>query len=120
MSSLSSRCFEQLGPDVFSAFYLVIIYPLLNAKLKKALNLQITRCVLVDFSTVICWTSPFAILEMSGLFCRFYSILTENHVISKQCDPDQTPHYVASDLDLQFAFVPFMCFPVRMGLGRSR
>ena len=26
-------------------------------------------------STVICWTSPFFILEVSGLFCRFYFIL---------------------------------------------
>ena len=30
--------------------------------------------MLVDSSTVICWTSPFVILGLSGLFCRFYSI----------------------------------------------
>ena len=29
---------------------------------------------LVDSSTVICWTSPFVILGVSGLFCHFYSI----------------------------------------------
>ena len=35
---------------------------------------HLTHCILVDASTVICWTSPFAILEMLGLFCHFYSI----------------------------------------------
>ena len=39
---------------------------------KKHNNL--THYILVDFSTVICWTSPFVILGMSGLFCNFYSI----------------------------------------------
>ena len=29
---------------------------------------------LVDSSTVICWTNPFVILGVSGLFCHFYSI----------------------------------------------
>ena len=28
----------------------------------------------VGSSTVICWVSPFVILGVSGLFCRFYSI----------------------------------------------
>ena len=28
----------------------------------------------MDSSTVICWTSPFVILGVSGLICRFYSI----------------------------------------------
>ena len=36
-------------------------------------------CIVVDSSTVICWTSPFANFRGgSGLFCRFYSILMEN------------------------------------------
>ena len=30
--------------------------------------------LLVDSSTVICWTSPFVILGVLGVFCRFYSI----------------------------------------------
>ena len=30
------------------------------------------HCLLVDSSTVICWTSPFVVLELSSLFCRFY------------------------------------------------
>ena len=34
----------------------------------------VTHCILVDFSTVICMTSPVVILGVSGLFCRFYSI----------------------------------------------
>ena len=29
---------------------------------------------LVDSSTVICWTSPFVILGVSGLLSRFYSM----------------------------------------------
>ena len=54
---------------------------------------------LVDSSTGISWTSPFVILGVPGLFCRFYSIFDRNPV-SKHCRPDQTPHYVASDLGL--------------------
>ena len=34
----------------------------------------LTHCILVDSSTVKCWTSPFVILGVSGLFCSFYSI----------------------------------------------
>ena len=37
--------------------------------------LHLTHCILVDSSTVICWTCPFVILEVSGLLCHFYSIL---------------------------------------------
>ena len=36
---------------------------------------SLTHCILVDTSTMICWTSPFAILGVSGLFCCFHSIL---------------------------------------------
>ena len=35
-------------------------------------DLSFTHCILVDSSTVICWKSPFVILGVSGLFCRFY------------------------------------------------
>ena len=31
----------------------------------------LTHCILVDSSTVICWTSPVVILGVLGLFCRF-------------------------------------------------
>ena len=34
----------------------------------------LTHCILVDSSTVICWTSQFVIVEVLGLFCCFYSI----------------------------------------------
>ena len=104
---------------------------------------RLTHCILVGSSTAIFWTSPFAILGVSGLFCRFHSIFDGNF-FSKQCnplytgrlfqcytldesiylfmvcwvyfvtfilflmkiilvnnvDPDQMPHYVASDLSL--------------------
>ena len=33
------------------------------------------HCILVDSSTVIYWTSPFVILEVSDPFCRFYSVI---------------------------------------------
>ena len=34
---------------------------------------SLTHCILVDSSTVICWTSPFVILGVLHLFCCFYS-----------------------------------------------
>ena len=34
----------------------------------------LTHCLLADSSTVICWTSPFVILEMSDLFYHYYSV----------------------------------------------
>ena len=52
-------------------------------------------------STVIIWTNVFAILGVSDLFCRFYSIFFLWKIkLTKSVDPDQTPHYVASDLGL--------------------
>ena len=33
--------------------------------------------LMVDSSTVICWMSPFVILDVSGLFCCFSSIFDE-------------------------------------------
>ena len=35
----------------------------------------ITHCLLVDSSTVVCWTSLLVILGVLSLFCHFYSIL---------------------------------------------
>ena len=32
-----------------------------------------THCILVDSSTDICRTSPFVILGVPGIICRFYS-----------------------------------------------
>ena len=61
--------------------------------------LSLTRCILVDSATVICWASPFVILGVSGLLCRFYSNFNERSCKQTE-DPDQTSHYVASDLGL--------------------
>ena len=36
---------------------------------------SLTHCILMDSSTVICWTSAFVTLGVSGLFCHFYSVL---------------------------------------------
>ena len=46
----------------------------------------------------------FVILESSGLFRRFYSICDGKSCLKNNVDPDQTPHYVASD-------VGFHCLP---------
>ena len=48
----------------------------------------------------MCLTSPFVILGVSGLFYRFYFIFDEKLV--NTVNPDQTPHYVASDLGLHY------------------
>ena len=47
---------------------------------------HVAHCILVDTSTVVCWTSPFVILGMSGFFVTFILFLMENSV-SKQCKP---------------------------------
>ena len=60
----------------------------------------LTHCLLVDSSTVICWASPFFILGVSDLFCCFYSIFSWKILLTNNVDPDQMPHYVASDLGL--------------------
>ena len=66
----------------------------------------LTHCILVDFSTFICWTNPFVILGVSGLLLLLFyfgwKILLANTV-----DPDQMPPYVASDLGLH-------CLPVTL------
>ena len=59
----------------------------------------LTFCILVDSPTVICRTSPFVILGLSGYFVAFIQFLLENPV-ANNVDPDQTPHDVASDLGL--------------------
>ena len=68
--------------------------------LRSTVLRKITYCILVDSSTVICWTNPFVILGVSGLFCRFYSIL------------DYVASYSGSVLS---ACDLYTCFKVRMG-----
>ena len=53
---------------------------------KTQIRLLLTHCIMVDSSTVIRWTSPFAILEVLGSFCRFYSVFDGNPA-SEQCRP---------------------------------
>ena len=43
-------------------------------------NQPLTFCMLVDSSTVICWTSPFVILGVLSVFCCFYSIFDDKSV----------------------------------------
>ena len=56
----------------------------------------------MDFSTVIYWKSPFATLE--GIRCNFLGLFGSRQklLIANNEDPDQTPHYAASDLDLHY------------------
>ena len=70
----------------------------------------------MDSSTVVCWTSLFVILGVLGLFFCLYSIFDKKRIqankFNKKCrpwspgllansvDPDQMPHYLASDLGL--------------------
>ena len=35
---------------------------------------KLTHCILLDYSIVVCWWSPFVIEGLLGLFCCFYSI----------------------------------------------
>ena len=66
---------------------------------------KLTHCILVDSSTVICGMSPFVSFGVLGLFCQFHSIFVENPQLANNVDPDQAPHYVASDLG-------FRCLPM--------
>ena len=71
---------------------------------------------MVHSSTIICWTSPFVILGVSGLFCHFYSIFDKKILLANNVDPDQMPHHVASDLGLHCLPMTLLFgFQVRMG-----
>ena len=52
-------------------------------------------------------TSPFVILGMLEVICRFFLLLMKNP-LGKQCRPDQTPHDVASDLGLHCLFMALL------------
>ena len=47
---------------------------------------QLTNCILVDSSTVVCWISPFVILRVSVYFVAFILFFMEKPV-SKHCRP---------------------------------
>ena len=53
---------------------------------------------MVNSLIVICWTGLFVISGVSGLFYRFYSKI----LLVETVDPDLTPHYVASDMGLNY------------------
>ena len=44
---------------------------------------RVTLLYTVDSSTVICWMSPFVILEILGLFCHILFLM--KNPVSKQC-----------------------------------
>ena len=73
--------------------------PIHDKNIRKALC-SLTHCILVDSSTVICWMSPLVILGVLSLFCHFHSIFLWKILLAYNVDPDQMPHYVASDLGL--------------------
>ena len=57
------------------------VHRLINVDLDLEGSVPIlTHCILVDSPTVICWTSPFVILGVSGLFCSFHSYFDGNSV----------------------------------------
>ena len=61
---------------------------------------MLTHCILIDSSTVACSTSPLVILGVSGLFLSFLLYFRWKILLANCVDPDQMPHYVASDLGL--------------------
>ena len=82
-------------------------------ELQKGNPHSLTHCILVDSSVVICWMSPSVILGVLDLFCPFYSIFDFRWkiLLANNTDPDQMPHYVASEL----ANDSLTDFQVRMG-----
>ena len=79
-NDITNRNFRFSQTNIFSQ----VIYFSVLQKNKKywpalqggwiALEGILTHCLLADSSTVICWTSPFVILEMSDLFYHYYSV----------------------------------------------
>ena len=70
--------FQWVGMGAVRAM-LSILFPCLwetaRYELKHCFIGILTHCILVHSSTVICWTGPFVILEVSGLFCRAFILL---------------------------------------------
>ena len=84
-------------PTVMHQSFVTTVLHWLRSCLEKN---SLTHCILVDSSTAICWMCPFLILGVLGLFCHFYSIFDGKILLANNVDPDQMPHYVASDLGL--------------------
>ena len=62
----------------------------------------------MDSSTVICWTSPFVILRVSSLFCRFNYIFDGNNVDPNQRHIMWRLNWVSSVCLLSFNVFPGM------------
>ena len=58
-------------------------------------------------SHLIHWTSLFVILRVSGPVRRLHSIFMEIP-LANNVEPDQTPHYVATDLGLHYLPIPLL------------
>ena len=76
---------------------------------------QKRHSIQVDSSIIICWTSHYVILGVSGLLCRFYSIFDGN-ASSKQYRHWSDATYVASDLGCIFCVWLFYGFLGKNGL----
>ena len=60
--------------------------------------------------------SPFQCQAYFKQVCISTLNVRQNHRITNSVDPDQMPHYVASDLDLHCLSVTFYRFPGKNGL----
>ena len=75
---------------------------------------------MADFSTVICWTSPFVIWGGGRIYYVAFILFLMENPVSKTVDPDQTQHYVASDLGLHSLLTTFYGFPGKDGLNKLK
>ena len=82
-------------------------------------NLTNNNSILMDSSTVTCWTSPFVILGVVGLFCPLIHFLWKI-LLANNVDPDQMPLYVASDLSLHCLPKTFLQVPDKDGLNSAQ
>ena len=64
--------------------------------------------MLDEFICHLMLTSPFVILGVLALFCCFYSIVDGKFLLANNVDPDQMPHYVASDLGLHCLLISLL------------
>ena len=70
---------------VLPFFMGVNIYIYEKACPSRSTSFRLIHYILVDSSIVLCWKSPFVILGVSGLFCRFF--ISDGKSVSKHCRP---------------------------------
>ena len=61
---------------------------------------NLTHIFLVDYASLVYWTSPFSISGVFDVFCHFYFI-EQKFLKANGVDPDQSPRFAASYLGLQ-------------------